>query len=268
MVPIFKKGSKKDKESGNYRPVSLTSHICKILEKIIKEEIVKYLEENELIRDSQHGFRSRRSCLTNLLEFTENMLENKDDQVAVDILFFDLQKAFHKVSYKRLVHKLQGIGIGGKLLKWIKEWLRDRKQRVVLNVSFSDWRDVTSGVPQRSVLGPLLFIVYINDMESGILSRFWKFADDSKMVGRVNSEIEVDAIREDLNRLVEWTKRWKMPLNTTKCKVMHLGKKNPMTKYEIEGVRIPVTREEKDLGVIIHDSLKVESNFGKSVKKR
>ena len=205
IVPIFKKGQKKD--MGNYRPVSLTCQGCKIMEKIIKEEIVKFLEENLKIGNSQHGFRCKRSCLTNLLEFSERLLEQADNNDPVDVLFFDLQKAFDKVPHGRLLYKLHRIGIRGNVLGWIEEWLRGRKQRVVLNGIASDWIEVTSGVPQGSVLGPVLFIVYINDIEGEIINRFWKFADDSKMMGNVSSWAGVDLIRSDLEKLVEWTKK-------------------------------------------------------------
>src|SRR2546425_1757221 len=116
VTPIFKKGSKKD--PGNYRPISPTSQVCKLMEKILKIEIVKFLESNDKLSDSQHGFRNKRSCLTNLLDFTENLLNLNDKNEPIDILFFDLQKAFDKVPHKRLLYQIKKIGITGDLLKW------------------------------------------------------------------------------------------------------------------------------------------------------
>ena len=206
VSPIFKKGSKRD--PGNYRPVSLTCQACKILEKILKEEIINFLEENKRLSNSQHGFRSKRSCLTNLLEFTEQVLEHMDNRESVDVLYFDLQKAFDKVPHRSLLHKLHKIGIRGNILKWIEDWLSGRKQRVVLNGEKSSWIDVTSGVPQGSVLGPILFIIYINDIDENIVNKFWKFADDSKMIGKVGSEQNIATVKNDLQELIDWSDRW------------------------------------------------------------
>ena len=145
VTVVFKKGAKWD--PANYRPVSLTSQMGKIMERIIKEEIVKFLESNNLIINSQHGFRQKRSCLTNLLEFVEKVAEYLDSGEPVDVVYLDFQKAFDTVPHKRLIVRLEEIGIKGKLLNWIKEWLKGRKQRVVINGKASQWIEVDSGVP-------------------------------------------------------------------------------------------------------------------------
>jgi len=185
----------------------------------------------------------------------------------VDVLYFDLQKAFDKVPHTGLVHKLHKIGIRGNILKWIEDWLSGRKQRVVLNGEKSSWIDVTSGVPQGSVLGPILFIIYINDMDVNIVNKFWKFADDSKMLGKVGSEQDIVTLKNNLQKLIDWSDRWQMPFNINKCKVLHMGISNPLIEYEIKGEKIQVVEQEIDLGVIIKDNLKRDARCTKAAKK-
>ena len=255
ITSLFKKGRRCD--SQNYRPISLTSIVCKILESLIKDEVVRHLDRFKLIKDTQHGFTKGRSCLTNLLDFFEEVTSILDSGQPVDVIYLDFAKAFDKVPHVRLVRKLQSHGIKGQVLKWMENWLKDRKQRVSLNGRYSKWQEVLSGVPQGSVLGPLLFLIFINDIEEDVISKVCKFADDTKIGRAVGSEEEVNKLREDLRRLCEWAKDWQMLFNIEKCVVMHFGHNNKRVEYTMEGNKLKHSDGERDLGVKI-------SNNGKS----
>ena len=265
ITPLFKKGSKN--EPGNYRPISLTSVPGKILESIIADSISSHLEANNLLIGSQHGFRNGRSCLTNLLEFFHDMFSTLDKSRAIDILYLDFKKAFDKVPHKRLMKKVRSLGITGEVGDWIEDWLSGRKQRVVINGLSSGWRDVTSGVPQGSVLGPLLFIIYINDLDLGLISKISKFADDTKMGVNANDKESIKQLQIDLDKIGEWSQKWQMPFNVEKCKVMHIGYKNTNADYSLLGKKIESCNEEKDLGVIISKDLQFSKQCTEVEKK-
>ena len=172
----------------------------------------------------------------------------------------DFAKAFDKVPHERLLRKIEAFGIGGEVLAWVREWLRDRKQRVGSGGCWSEWCRVLSGVPQGSVLGPILFLIFIDDLDEGLSSAISKFADDTKIYGRVDCWEDRNRLQKDLERLVDWADRWQMSFNVGKCKVMHLGGHNLEWNYVMSQQRLKVVREERDLGVVLRDDLKVSSN--------
>jgi len=185
VTPIYKKGNRGLAE--NYRPVSLTSQICKAVETIIWNKIVDHLEGKALLRESQHGFRIGRSCLTNFLSFLYKVTGYVDVGDSVDVVFLDFAKAFDKVPHERLLTKLISQGIYGKIASWIRGWLSNREQRVCIGGDSSRWRSVTRGVPQGSVLGPVLFLIYINDLDIEVRNWMLKFADDTKIFNKINN---------------------------------------------------------------------------------
>jgi hypothetical protein len=266
VTPIFKKGSMAD--PGNYRPVSLTAVSCRVMEGIIKDHVVNHLERHGLIRATQHGFMRGKSCVTNLLTFFEKITAAIDGGEAVDVIYLDFAKAFDTVPHERLKKKMKAHGIGGALYRWIAAWLSNRKQRVVLNGKESSWEAVLSGVPQGSVLGPLLFTIFINDLDVAIsdLELLIKFADDTKISRVIRSDADSAGLQLALNRLIDWSVKWGMLFNVKKCKVMHIGRGNGKSDYEMAGSVLDKTREEKDLGVIVSDTLKPAAQCAKAAK--
>lgn len=268
VTPIFKKGSKAS--VSNYRPVSLTSVPCRVMESILKDKITRHLEENKSIKDSQHGFLRNRSCVTNLLHFMEVVTQAVDEGVAVDIIYLDFSKAFDKVPFKRLLKKLESYGIEGTVLRWIESWLIGRQQRVVLNGNCSEWSPVKSGVPQGSILGPLAFILYIEDLENGVenlLTLINKFADDTKLCKRIKCQFDQAQLQECLNHVMNWAVNWGMTFNIDKCKVLHLGRNNPENKYDMGGVQLETVSWERDLGIIVNKDLKPSLQCREAARK-
>ena len=256
ITPIFKKGAKGD--PGNYRPISLTCVACKLMESIVKDSILEHLMDNNLINPTQHGFMNQKSCVTNLLEFFETITTYFDSGTPTDIIYLDFSKAFDKVPKERLLLKLREHSIESNVHTWIRDWLTDRKQRVVLNGKFSFWEEVVSGVIQGSVLGPVAFIIYINDLDfrATLISIIRKFADDTKLGQKITSDNDRKLLQDCLNNLCNWADTWGMEFNVKKCKIMHVGRTNPNFDYFMNGEKLTETLLERDIGVLIDKSLK------------
>ena len=263
--PIHKKGNKN--QFCNYRPVSLTSVCGKLLERIIRDQLVHYLESNKLIHKDQHGFRAGRSCTTQLLEVMETWTELIDKGIPFDCIYLDFAKAFDKVPHRRLINKIEAYGIKGDLLRWISDFLSNRTQLVRINDSTSTPRPVKSGIPQGSVLGPILFIIFINDLPDSIKSSIKIFADDTKIFRAAKTTTDRDNLQIDLNNLFKWTANWQLPFNIDKCKLMHYGSGNQHFSYYLNNRHIDTDSKEKDLGVTFDDSLKFAQHMGQIVAK-
>ena len=202
ITPVYKKGDKHC--VANYRPISLTCILCKVLEKIIHRKLYSLLESHHVLSDAQFGFRAKLSTVSLLLSVVHDWADTLNHRLSTHCIFIDFAKAFDSVPHERLLLKLEAIGITGALLQWFQAFLTTRRQRVVINGQFSNWSKVSSGVPQGSILGPLLFILYINDISSIVNARAKLFADDVTLYATIQSNEDYEVLQADLDSISHW----------------------------------------------------------------
>ena len=257
IAPVFKKGS--SAEPVNYRPVSLTSIACKMMEHCICTHVRRHLDVNKLLGEENHGFRKRHSTETQLLITTHDMMKARDKGHQLDALILDLSKAFDTVPHRELLGKLQRYGISGDILNWTSQFLQGRTQSVLVDGVRSRDEKVLSGVPQGTVFGPLLFLIYINDMAEQVSpgTKIRLFADDT-ILYRVTDTVEDQIIlQNDLKKLEQWAKDWGMKFNAKKCHVLTVNKgphRSPYF-YQLDGVVLSSVESEKYLGVHLHQDM-------------
>ena len=223
--------------------------------------------------NKQFGFISGRSTVLQLLYVIENWTKAIDEGFSTDVVYMDYQKAFDTVPHRRLIGKLSSYGIRGETLKWVEAFLKDRRQRVVINGESSKWSNVTSGIPQGSVLGPILFVIYINDMPEDVRSDIFLFADDTKISKKIKIIQDCECLQNDLNSMYKWTEIWLLKFHPLKCKVMMIGNREEnVVEYSLpdgKGGRIALSRveSEKDIGVTIDTKLTFRDHMTEKVNK-
>lgn len=256
VVPVPKPGDSSN--PSNYRPITLTSIPCKLLEHIIYSNLIIFLEENNFFHNSQHGFRKHYSCETQLLLFTNDLFSASDTGSIIDCIFLDFQKAFDTVSHRLLLLKLSMLNIDSNTLRWIECFLSNRTQHVTANDHDSRNCSVISGVPQGSVLGPLLFLIYINDLPSSITSTIRLFADDCVIYRIITNSHDSSLLQSDLDNITSWCSLWSMKLNIGKCKIMRISRGSTdctSPVYSISNFLLSSVNTYKYLGVHIDNNL-------------
>ena len=269
ITPIFKGGDKT--EPKNYRPVVLTSHSVKIFEKIVVKKLRQFFEGAGLFNENQHGFRSGRSCLSQLLLHYQDVLENLAEGQDVDVVYLDFSKAFDKVDHTILCGKLRRLGVGGDLLRWLKEFLTNRVQFVAVDGALSENSRVISGVPQGSVLGPLLFLIHIGDINERVQNSIVRsFADDTRIIMPIQSDADCRNLQNDLNVLYDWATTNNMVFNGDKFDILRYvvsGAPVDFVYRTNEGRPISTRDTVTDLGVVMSESLNFEDHIREVSKK-
>ena len=266
IIPIFKGGHQG--LAADYRPISLTSHISKIFEKVIRNHLASFLEANNLYNPNQHGFRKGRSCLSQLLAHYDLIIEYLEKGLNVDTIYLDFSKAFDKVNHNIVMDKLEMLGISGKIKRWIHSFLSERYQRVIVNGFLSEPMHVKSGVPQGSVIGPLLFLVLISDIDQNVTSSHTSsFADDTRLLRESLNSLDCTALQSDLDAVFQWSLDNNMTFNDSKFELVRYGTNQELKDSTFytrpDGEHIEEKYHVRDLGVTMSNTATFTEHINK-----
>ena len=272
ITPIYKGGGTSKSQAVNYRPIALTSHLVKLFEKVLRKYLIEHMNKNNLFNENQHGFRQGRSCLSQLIEQYDLILSLLDREANVDVVYLDFSKAFDKVDHQIVLRKIEAMGINGNILQWIKSFLTQRYQSVSVNGVLSDPQEVISGVPQGSVLGPLIFLILISDIDADVIDSIVKsFADDTRATKGVWSVDDAAKLQEDLQRIYEWTEDNNMKLNDVKFELLRCGLNTllkELTSYTTpSGTLIEEKKDVKDLGIFMSNDCSFRKQINIAIEK-
>ena len=248
----------------------MTCIVCKVFESIISDHLITYFKQSNLFSNKQNGFIHGRSTQIQLLKIIDSWINSIDEGNKIKVIYTDFEKAFDKAPHKRLIFKLKQYGMHPLYINWIKQYLNYRKQRVKINNEYSEWQNVTSGIPQGSVLGPLLFVIYINDIPEACnkYCDIYLFADDAKISKIIKNKNDIENLQKGCNALEKWINLWLVSLNVDKCLAMFINKDNNENNnnYTIKGKNLIHLNSTKDLGIIVHNKLNFHDNIYKKIK--
>ena len=272
ITPLFKKGVAGD--VSNYRPISLTCVPCKVMERIISHEIYQHLVDNNILHPAQHGFLKGHSTNTNLLESFNDWTLSLQYKHYVNVVYIDFRKAFDTVSHEKLFIRLSSYGITGMLLKWLQNFLTNRTHRTKVGSCLSAEHSLLSGIIQGSGIGPILFLLFINELafileQSGVKIKL--FADDCKIYAEIVDFTDIAHLQDALNKLVEWSKIWQLDIAIDKCCMLSIGRCHQSTSsphtYTISDIPLPTVDHCRDLGIIVSDNLQPRLHINTIVAK-
>lgn len=270
VTPIYKSGP--TSRVSNYRPISLTAVASKLMERVIVADLLLYLRQHGVISRQQHGFLAGRSTSSNLLETINDWTLAVNDKKSVTAAYVDFAKAFDTVCQNKLLLKLQAYGIAGPLFNWIQSFLSNRTQQTRIGSSLSAVTKLTSGVVQGSVIGPLLFVLFINDiaqlLQTSSSTCVCKlYADDLKLYSTIETDADYDLLQNGLNLICSWSNTWQLKISYAKCNVMFIGNGSSATNLLLDNYVLPVVNTVKDLGVVIDSRLTFDAHIQQMVAK-
>ena len=232
------------------------------MESLIRDQIMNHRKENGLFNDRKFGFLNCHSTVLQLLVVLDKWMKIIEEGGSIDCIYCDFKKAFDEVPHQRLLKKIRGYGITGKILKWIETFLTGRSQQVTVNGKASLKREVTSGISQGSVLGPVLFVIFINDLPDQVDSEIYLFADDTKTFRRIQGPVDKTTLQEDINTMFKWLDKWLLEFHPDICVSMSINSKSAETNvYKMGNVDLKQVKNEKDIGVITDNQLKFKTHM-------